>query len=234
MLYMPPCAWHHFDVLLWGADHGSRRFTGKGNVMKIRWVFPSVVLAALAGWVLMNGTGCETAEGLEGVNVTPSHVTLPEATNTVTFTVVVTSNSTKQFTLPLTWSVTDPSLGTIVQSSGYTALYERTDKNGQNTVVVRDPYGSEGYAIVEQVANQYTLTITATPNPIPAGQTLSTIDVAGGEKPYEWWVMDSSLGNVVSGGDSERGVYESLQPGENVVHMRDANGVIGTITIQQL
>ncbi len=51
---------------------------------------------------------------------------------------------------PLEWSVSDPSLGAIIESSGRRAAYVRTSRAGMNIVTVRDQYGSEGFAVVEQ------------------------------------------------------------------------------------
>jgi len=55
-----------------------------------------------------------------------------------------------ELALPLEWSVSDPSLGSIREASGDRAVYARTGKKGMQIVRVKDQYGAEGFAVVNQ------------------------------------------------------------------------------------
>jgi hypothetical protein len=52
--------------------------------------------------------------------------------------------------LPLEWSVSDPSLGTIISSAGFSAVYRSTGKVGDNVVTVRDQGDAAGTTVVVQ------------------------------------------------------------------------------------
>jgi len=114
-------------------------------------VFAGVVcvLAAACGMV-----GCEEANGTVGLNVTPAYVDFREVEdNSVTFSIVETSNTVSglsSLSLPLEWTVANASLGVIAGASGTQATYIRTRATGVNIVTVRDQYGSEGSATVQQ------------------------------------------------------------------------------------
>ncbi len=186
------------------------------------------------GCLLVAGlSGCEQGNGLDELRVTPSSVVLTPGSNTVDFAVGEDTNATPDsLALPLKWSVSDPSLGTILHHSGWTARYQRSGRDGENVVTVEDQFGQKGYARVKQTRDQYTLALTASPNPIPFGSDTCTIVVSGGVLPYSWWVQDPSLGVIVrSAGDTA--VYRSQAPGENVVEVRDAHHVHGLIVIIQ-
>ena len=92
--------------------------------------------------------GCETDGESAGLVLSPSSVTLSSTNNTATFT--VSTNSQRALSLPLEWSVSDPSLGNIVAASGWQAIYARLGKSGNNVVTAKDQYGSEGHAVVSQ------------------------------------------------------------------------------------
>jgi hypothetical protein len=182
-------------------------------------------LAAIAGWF-----GCEEAKGLRGLRIDPSNVTVTPSSNTVVFTVTGVTNL---LALPLAWSVTDPSVGTIIANSGYTALYRSSRRSGQNIVTARDQYGNEGHATVKHISEQYDLTVSASPATIPAGQNMTTISVEGGQAPYAWSVGDSNAGSIVAGGSGSSAVYRSYRAGSNAVTVRDANGVRASVAVVQ-
>jgi len=180
--------------------------------------------------------GCEEAKGIHGLTIDPSSVVLASGSNSVSFEATLPSTYTNNLlAYPIEWSVTDPSLGTIVGNSGNNALYQRTGKNGNNTVIARDQYDNEGYATVKQIFEQYTVNLSASPNPIPVGTNICTVTASGGVALYKWWVRDSAYGSIISTGHgSATAVYRSKQPGDNVIHARDANGVTGTVNVEQL
>ena len=115
----------------------------------------ALVLAGLAasaalGFALL---GCERAKGLQGIAITPSDFTMTKSNSTYILSVNVDTNATLSSTpnYPLKWSVTDPSLGSIVRSSGPNAVYARTMADGDNIIIVRDQMDNEGYATVHQM-----------------------------------------------------------------------------------
>lgn len=110
--------------------------------------FVAVCAAVAAFGVLV--VGCEKADGPEGLRVDPSSVVLEGGSNSVVFTVSIPTNGGRAFPLPLRWSVSDSSLGSIARSSGESAVYFRSDRDGDNIIVVKDEYDREGFATVKQ------------------------------------------------------------------------------------
>jgi len=95
-------------------------------------------------------TGCESAGGTSGVGISPSSYTIGGSTSNAT-AVVFTAQVSDQLALPLVWSVSNPTLGTIISSSGSNATYKaNSGKTGDNIVTVRDQYDNEGSAVVSQ------------------------------------------------------------------------------------
>ena len=108
-----------------------------------------MAMMVVAGVLLWAGTGCEEAEGVGGVDVSPSTATLggSNSVNTQVFTAHVSSS----LALPLEWSVSKPELGNIVSHSGSNAIYAaNSGKIGSNVITVRDQYKNEGSAVVTQ------------------------------------------------------------------------------------
>lgn len=105
-----------------------------------------VMAGCLAALVLI--PACEDADGTTALTVTPSRAELRAGTNSVVFT--VESNNLRELSLPLEWSVDNPGRGEIFGSGGYSAVYRVRSGNGVNIVRVRDQYGAEGIATVEQ------------------------------------------------------------------------------------
>lgn len=101
-------------------------------------------------WVaLWLGAGCETSEGTNGLDISPSTVMLggSNAIRTVEFTAVISSS----LALPLEWRVSNPAMGSIVGQSGSNAIYAANDGAvGRNVVTVKDQFKNEGSAVVTQ------------------------------------------------------------------------------------
>ena len=107
-----------------------------------------VILVAALSWFWV--AGCEsTSTADSAITVTPSAVTLTDSNRTVMLAASLAS-SNKVLVLPLNWSVSDPSLGTIKASQGLSAVYESTGHVGNNTVTVRDQASSDGLALITQ------------------------------------------------------------------------------------
>ncbi|NQU39754.1 MAG: hypothetical protein HQ523_07360 [Lentisphaerae bacterium] len=184
--------------------------------------------------------GCDEATGLIALIIEPAYVDLTPGSNIVEF-VISTNSRGSELGLPLTWIVTDPSLGRIVGSGGYNATYVRFGANGMNTIIARDQYDNEGFATVRQMAEQYGLVLTATPAVIPGGSTLSTITVernstVDGEDataPFTWVTLYPDVGIIIAGQGSDTVVYRSSKGGVNVVQCTDAYGVTGSVVVEQ-
>jgi|GEM_PF-2903987 hypothetical protein len=61
------------------------------------------------------------------------------------------TNLADRLFLPLEWSVSNPGLGQILASGGYSAVYRSVGGEGVNVVIVRDQAGREGIASVTQL-----------------------------------------------------------------------------------
>ena len=105
--------------------------------------------------------GCESASTDTGITVTPEETTLEGIGATVLLTassptppVTAADGTNIEVTLylPLEWTVSNPDLGGILASAGYTAVYECNGTIGQNVITVTDQAGNEGEAAVSQRA----------------------------------------------------------------------------------
>ncbi len=106
------------------------------------------VMVALAGSIW---TGCESAEGTDGVDISPASVTLGSGTNS-TRTQVFTAKVKGDLALPLEWHVSNTALGHITSSSGANATYLANEgRTGDNVITAKDQYGNEGSAVVMQL-----------------------------------------------------------------------------------
>lgn len=119
-------------------------------------LFFAVAVCALAGFF----SGCETTEGdTTGLTVSPSTYTSTNrselivfevGSGTNTFTNMIANSGLRDLSLPLEWSLGNPSLGYIAAQSGYSCTYARGRADGIQTITVRDQYGAEGQATVDQ------------------------------------------------------------------------------------
>jgi len=172
-----------------------------GSLVRVLWI--AVVASGLV-WMM---AGCEEESG-RSLGVSPGNVTIGR--NVATFTLAVVSG-TGDLSLPLQWSVVNPQLGTIMQSSGFMAVYANTGQVGVNTVTVRDQYGSDGFAVITQVAydteqpamptTPTTPTTPETPDDndtgvLPASQFPGQLSVAGGEPSVTGVTGDVEIFNI--------------------------------------
>lgn len=105
------------------------------------------VVLVMAFAVAVALTGCDSADGVSGIQVSPSSVTLSGTSNN---TVVFSVQAKSDLALPLVWGVADGSLGSINYSSGSNAIYIASSKKGNQVVSVKDQYNNEGFASVVQ------------------------------------------------------------------------------------
>jgi hypothetical protein len=202
--------------------------------------YGAVGLLAVLGVVAWLAVSCETAEGLAGLSLNQSDVSMGRDVEQLRFTVVggISSNST--LALPLEWRVSNASFGSITGASGLSATYVRNSRSGQNTVIVRDQYGNEGYATVNQLSSAgYAIELTVTVDGsvttiIPAGQNTAEITVSGEgtQAPYSWSVT-SGNGAIVSGQGGSTVVFRSNGVGSSAVQVKDGNGVVAATSVTQ-
>ncbi|OGV66896.1 MAG: hypothetical protein A2283_23085 [Lentisphaerae bacterium RIFOXYA12_FULL_48_11] len=191
-------------------------------------------LAVIAASLIFAGvflSGCESADGVDGLTLDPSSVSLTPGggSNSVVFTAAL--NTTNELAYPLEWSVSDGSLGSISASTANSAVYRSTGKNGSNVVKAKDQYGNEGVATVNQGSDSYELSLSASPGSLSSGTNSCTVTVTGGYAPYRWSVSDSSLGEISGSGSSV--MYTSFGPGSNAIICRDEYGMSVSISITQ-
>ena len=168
----------------------------------------AVCLSVLVSAAALFMTGCDEAEGLETILISPSDTEMTTREHSIWLTASFPgatkqngddTNSTTTVNvgdpvdpddilhLPLEWDVTNPSLGQVIEAGGTSALYVRNPSLGVNTIVVRDQYDNEGYAKIRQKVEQYRLELTAVSGTssnnssaayIPVGQVTATIRVS--------------------------------------------------------
>lgn len=184
----------------------------------------TIVLAALLQ------SGCEQATGLNGLQVDPSSATLTTNGQTTVFT--VTGGITNEtLALPLSWRVSDEALGRITYSSGYSGVYQRTEVNGSNTIIVRDQYDNEGFATVQQSAVAYSLELSASATSITNGQSVTiTVTTASAQAPFRWRLLSGPERLIAGSGSSA--AYSAEAVGTAVIEAEDANGATGVIAIE--
>jgi len=116
-------------------------------------------VVAVASWALsvicaVLITGCETGGDTVALTIEPAFVDLTSSSNGASTVLTQTFTATggiRTLSLPLEWSVSNPNLGSIAASGGYTASYVRTGASGgDNSITVRDQYGAEGVATIRQ------------------------------------------------------------------------------------
>lgn len=100
-------------------------------------------------------TGCDDAETGSALIVTPEDSEVAGNGSTVFLTAALASdddptNRNEEIIYPLEWSVRNPTLGGIMNSSGNSAVYESNGARGQNVVFAKDQFGREGLAVINQ------------------------------------------------------------------------------------
>ena len=197
--------------------------------MRRQLILVSAILAAVAA---MSGAllgGCDDIT-TGSLIINPSHATLTISSNSVVLT--VSSNGVGALSLPITWEVSDDTLGEISSQSGYSALYKRFASDGVNSITATDQFGSEGYASIEQVQNDSSLSIIVTQ--VGADTWTLTIDPPT-RGPYGWWVRNSNLGEVTVIGQGLTAYYEAgaFTGVVNTIYAADVDGAAGAVNIWQ-
>ena len=116
------------------------------------WLAVAMVTGLAVGVIL---SGCDSAGGLNGLQVSPDSATLSSSNRVLKISAQIQSD----LALPLQWSVSAPSLGSLFSAGSnavYTASFSEESNQvslatGNQIVTVKDQYGNEGVcAIVQQ------------------------------------------------------------------------------------
>ena len=102
-----------------------------------------LVIAGLAAIHLL--AGCESSTTNASITVSPSSEARTAGSDSL---ILFTATGSTNLYLPLEWSVSNESLGRIVESSGNSAVYESNGTPGNNVITVRDQGVAEGVAVV--------------------------------------------------------------------------------------
>ena len=101
--------------------------------------------------VIVLAAGCEKATTKAAIQVTPpSSDIAPHESVTLVASIPDTEQEARQLYSPLLWRVSNPSLGSLRQTAGNTAVYVATGAQGVNAVTVQDQAGAEGVAAITQ------------------------------------------------------------------------------------
>ena len=112
---------------------------------KLSVSFAVLLIAGLAAIHLL--TGCESSTTDANITVSPSSETRTAGSDSH---ILFTATGSTNLYLPLEWSVSNESLGHIVESKGNGAVYESNGTPGDNVITVKDQGVSEGVAVVSQ------------------------------------------------------------------------------------
>lgn len=130
-----------------------------------------LMLTAIA-WLAV---GCENGGSGNSLTIDPANSMIGRNIAQLTLTI---AGGLRDLSLPVEWSVTNPELGHIEHTGGPVAVYTRTALTGLQIISVRDQYGVEGIAAVDQIsqdtADPGTTTATAADTP-----TTGTTNAAG-------------------------------------------------------
>lgn len=175
-------------------------------------------ITALAGITVTSGrlNAYNTLQALNRVVVSPA-------------TATVAVGATQQFTAtggtaPYTWSVADPTVGSIDATGLFTALAA-----GATTVSATDAAGLTGSSGTITVT---TVVVSPDTANLGVGQTLQ-FSASGGTPPYAWTSADPAVASI----DAATGLLTALAPGTTTVTATDANGFAdtsGAITVSQI
>jgi len=121
-----------------------------------------LAVCAAAAIAFLGIVGCEHATAtsphdLNVIVINPASITISNVVTSVVFTVQGNAHVTNEVDtytdqttlyLPLAWSVSDLSLGSIRSTAQFTGIYQSSGAVGVNYITVRDQQGSEGTAVV--------------------------------------------------------------------------------------
>ncbi len=113
------------------------------------------IVGCVLASVLMLAVGCEKVQTTATLVVTPASVQVArDGVAQFTVSLPETERESRDLYFPLTWTLSDPTLGTITNAAANTAVYAAGTGEGVNTVIVRDRSGAEGMAVITQVTQE--------------------------------------------------------------------------------
>lgn len=192
----------------------------------IRFVSLSLSLVVAA---LLLTTGCEDDSSLSGdeYSISPSSKTMSTDDESVVLEAVGGSE-------PMTWSVSDDSLGTV-SGSGRSVVYTRTSSSGVNIVSVEDSQTWTASATITQndADDEEELSISPTSVTLSHDGDNTVFTASGGTSPYEWDVGNAGRGRVTVQEDTSRATYTRDDSGDNTVIVKDSEGTVAIGTVSQ-
>jgi len=194
-------------------------------------ILSAAVLVGLVGIVM--GPGCDSSSpGVPGgpgdFFLTPNSVTLQTGQSVATFSIVGGEE-------PMTWAVGDPGIGSITETTGRIANYNRAGSSkGANEITCTDKIGRVARAIVAHFGPVEGLFITPERVVMTESNQVVQLTAVGGDPPYAWSVIDPSLGTL-SNTDKSAVNYSRKGDavGQNIVELKDSSSTLATATIVQ-
>ncbi|MCX7592109.1 MAG: hypothetical protein N2255_10835 [Kiritimatiellae bacterium] len=133
-------------------------------------------------------------------------------------------------TLPYTWDVSSPALGSITPQGTRQAIYTRL-QSGNNFVLVTDAAGQLALATITQPLPGIPTISPVTAN-IQADGDVALFTASGGTPPYSWSVVRNTRGTIVPQGPAQA-LYTRTSGGDNQVLVTDAAGHAALATVTQ-
>lgn len=197
-----------------------------------RWVAWGVVGVCVAAVVLgVAGVGCDSVTQSGDVVITTD---VPALMATGRVAVVITANDTNgTLYLPLEWSVSDATLGTVTKQGALTALYQGNAQVGINTVTVKDQGNAEGLSVINHVpANGMELQpMTNELNGAGAQMQFAVTPGSGVALPLVWTSGNEGYGVIISSSGLQA-VYQATGAiGDNFVTVRDQMGAAASAIV---
>lgn len=189
------------------------------------WLRASMTMCAVGLLV----AGCED----DGSDLTGSEFSISPSSTTMTAddeTVTLQALGGEE---PMTWSVSDESLGTVA-GSGRTVVYTRKSVQGVNIVKVVDAKTWEASATITQTTTDDELAVSPASATLAKNDSQITFTASGGNPGYSWSVGNTSKGHIV-GTDNNTSVivYERDQAGDNTVICKDQDGTVVVVAVSQ-
>ncbi len=121
---------------------------------------------------------------------------------------------------PYSWSIDDPTVGSIDSLSGMMTI----TGEGTATITAVDAYGCIGTTTVTVACP--TLTISPDNATFNIGDT-ANYSVAGGSAPYSWWIDNPAVGTIAP----VTGVFNALAGGTTTINVSDKYGCVDTTAV---
>lgn len=197
-------------------------------------LFCLLMAACLAG--LWSGCDGDSGSSSSPIWIEPAKATL--TTNDNHRTLILTAVGGLS---PLTWSVSDPSMGSVsgAQSGADRRVtYTRTDKNGANIVRVVDAHGWAAEAAITQKGAtptaQKALAVVPSSATVAATNGFVQLQAVGGSGAYNWGIGTAPASGYLTQTTGSSTFYFSTGSAQDVVWVSDGNDTVySTIAKEQ-